>query len=113
MPAVDLEIATEDDALIARLAGPQGAVPGTLHAITSGALLAYEGPAAAAPDGTPAHVFRLEFGTPNVAATAANWLWSQLQGHVVTVSVAGQEVPMHHAALKSAMLDAVGLMQPI
>jgi hypothetical protein len=113
MPAVDFEVATEDEGLIARLAGPQGAVPDTGHAITSGALLFYEGLSRRAADGAPAHVFRLEFGTPNVAATAANWLWSQLQGHVLSVRVAGLEVPMHHAALKTALLEAAGIAQPI
>jgi hypothetical protein len=113
MPAIDLEVATEDDALIARLAGPQGAVAGAMHAVTSGALLIYEGPSDPAPDGTPAHVFRVEFGTPNVAATAANWLWSQLQGHAVSVRVEGLEVPLHHAALKAALLGAAGIAQPV
>jgi hypothetical protein len=113
MPAIDFEVATADEALIARLAGPQGAIPGAAHAITSGALLTYEGPSTGAPDGTPAHTFRVEFGTPNVAATAANWLWSQLQGHVAQVRVADLEVPIHHAALKAALLSAAGVSQPV
>jgi hypothetical protein len=113
MPAVDFEVATADDALIARLAGPQGAVPGAMHAVTSGALLVYEGPSAESAEGTPAHVFSVEFGTPNVAAAAANWLWSQLQGHVASVRVADQEVPVQHAAIKAALLDAAGVAQPI
>ena len=113
MPAIDFEVATADEALISRLAGPQGAIPGAQHAITSGALLTYEGPAAEAPDGTPAYVFSVEFGTPNVAATAANWLWSQLQGHVVQVRVDDLEVPVHHAALKAALLSAAGVPQPV
>jgi hypothetical protein len=113
MPAIDFEVATEDAALIDRLAGPTGAVPGALHAITSGALLVYEGLSRKHADGLPTHVFRVEFGTPNVAATAANWIWSQLQGHVLSVRVADEEVPMHHAALKTALLDAAGIAQPI
>ena len=113
MPAIDFEVATEDEALIARLAGAQGAVAGAMHAITSGALLVYEGLAGDDVEGAAVHVFRVEFGTPNVAATAANWLWSQLQGHVLSVRVAGEDVPMHHAALKAALLDAAGIAQPI
>jgi hypothetical protein len=113
MPAVDFEVATDDEALVARLAGPQGSVPGAAHGITSGAVLIYLGPPAKSSDGMPAHVFRVEFGTPNVAATAANWLWSQLQGHVLSVRVDGLDVPMHHAALKAALLDAAGVPQPV
>lgn len=113
MPVVAFEVATEDAMLIARLAGPQGPVPGAMHAVTSGALLVYQGLAAEAVDGTPAYLFRVEFGTPNVAATAANWLWSQLQGHVLTVRVGDLDVPVHHAAIKAALLAAAGVAQPV
>ena len=109
---VQLEIVTYDAALVALLAGPSGLVEGAAHAVTSAALLVYEG-RARDEGGTPSHLFRLEFGTPNVAATAANWLWSQLQGHGVAVRVAGLEVPLHHAALKDALLDAAGIVQAI
>ena len=113
MPAVGFEVATDDTNLIARLAGPHGPVPGAMQQVPSGALLVYEGLAERTPDGTPAHAFTLEFGTPNVAATAANWLWSQFQGHAVSVRVAGTEVPLHHAALKDALLGAAGIPQPV
>jgi hypothetical protein len=112
MAVVDLEVATADPALIARLAGPQGMVPGAAHTVHSGALLVYRGTSDRAV-GTPAYKFRVEFGTPNVAAAAANWLWSQLHGHAAELRVAGHEVPLHHAALKAAMLDAAGLPQPV
>jgi hypothetical protein len=112
MPAVDFEVATDDETLVALLAGPQGPVPGALHAITSGAVLAYKGPRAAR-GGMPEYVFLLEFGTPNVAAAAANWLWSQLHGHAVSIRVADMEVPLHHAALKDALLAAAGVAEPI
>ena len=72
MPAIDFEVATDDEALVARLAGPQGVTAGLAHEITSGAVLLYLGPSVGAADGAPAHLFRVEFGTPNVAATAAN-----------------------------------------
>jgi hypothetical protein len=113
VPAIDFEVATDDQALVSRLAGPQGVATSLAHEITSGAVLLYLGPSAGARDGAPAHVFRVEFGTSNVAATAANWLWSQLKGHVLSVRVDGLEVPLHHAALKDALLNAAGIAQPI
>ena len=114
MASVSLEVASADAGLMARLAGSAGPVPGAVHEVNSGALLVYEGrrsdPGAT---GTEAHAFQLEFGTPNVAAAAANWLWSQLHGHAAELRVAGEEVPVDHVAIKAALLNAAGLMQPV
>ena len=112
MPSVPLEIATLDGALIARLAGPGGLQPGAVHTVHSGALLEYVGPSGTSAEG-PAHEFRLEFGTPNVAAAAANWLWSTLHGHAAALRVAGEDVPIHHGAIKAALLLAVGEPVPV
>jgi hypothetical protein len=113
MPAVDLEVLTDDPALVSRLAGPQGLVAGAAQTVNSGALLIFDGPAAEGEERVAAYAFRLEFGTPNVAAAAANWLWSQLQGHAVELRVQGQEVAVHHAAIKDALLQAAGIVQPL
>jgi hypothetical protein len=114
MPSVPIEIATLDAALIARLAGPDGALPGAVHVVNSGALLEYVGPSGTGDEGAgPAHEFRLEFGTPNVAAAAANWLWSSIHGHAAALRVAGEEVPIHHGAIKAALLLAAGEQLPV
>jgi hypothetical protein len=114
MPVVPLQIATADEILVAQLFAPQAPVPGAARELNSGALLMYDG-RVGGPDaaGVVAHAFRLEFGTPNVAAVAANWLWSRLHGHAAEVRVAGAEVRLHHAALKAAMLAAAGEPQPL
>lgn len=105
MALVALEVATADPTLAPRLVA--GLRPGAAHAVTSGALLTYAGPASR-PDGegVVTYAFGLEFGTPNVAAAAANWLWSQLQGHAAELRVGGREVRLHHAAIKAALLEA-------
>jgi hypothetical protein len=54
------------------------------------------------------YAFSLEFGSDAVAAAAANWMWSQLQGHAARLRVGGEDVPVHHGAIKAAFLAAVG-----
>lgn len=114
MPVVPLEIATTDETLVAVLVGPQGLTPGSGVEISSGALLVYDGRERGRErGGAAAHAFRLEFGTPNVAAVAANWLWSRLHGHAADLRVAGMDVPLDHVAIKAALLAAAGEPQPI
>ena len=114
MPAVPIEIATADESLVALLLAPESVATGATRELSSGALLSYDGRLGAdGATGAPVHGFRLEFATPNVAAVAANWLWSQLHGHAAELRIAGAQVPMNHAAIKAALLEAAGVPQPI
>lgn len=113
MPAVPIEIATADHGLVALLLAPASVGAGATRELAGGALLSYDGPVGGAGANGAVHGFRLDFGTPNVAAVAANWLWSQLHGHAAELRVAGAPVRMNHAAIKAALLEAAGVPQPI
>jgi hypothetical protein len=106
MPSVAIEVLSADRRLASRLMGVGNLVPGARREVHSGALLVFEGDKSKRPPGSAAYAFSLEFGSEAVAAAAANWMWSQLQGHAAELRVDGEDVPVQHGAIKDALLAA-------
>lgn len=107
MPTAPLEVVTVDASVVARLMGVAAPTPGLRRQVQSGAVLLFIGPGRGEAGGG-SYELEAEYGSPNVAAALANWLWSQLHGHVSVLRVAGEEVPLQHAAIKEALLAAAG-----
>lgn len=108
MPSVGFEVRSADRRLPALLMGVGNVARGARREVHSGALLVFEGGRTNRAPRPGVYAFSIEFGSDAVAAAAANWMWSQLQGHTAQLRVGGEDVPVQHGAIKAAFLAAVG-----
>ena len=103
MPTAEFSISSVDPALPRRLLGvePQ---PATARAIHNAGVVMYRGSQQTSPSGRQRHAFSVEFGTENAAGILANWMWTALNGHVSTLEIGGDAVPVQNGAIKRALL---------
>jgi len=104
MPTVEFSIASIDPTLPRRLLGVEPR-PATAREIHNAGVVLYRGSQQASPSGRQRHAFSLEFGTENAAGILANWMWTALHGHVSTLEIGGDAVPVHNAEIKRALLN--------
>jgi hypothetical protein len=105
MPSAAFAIASIDTALPQRLLG-LAAQPGMRCEIHGAGLVLFAGTSAEPGNPLNEHRFVVEFGSANAAAVLANWLWSSLHGHVATLRVGDDDVPIQNGAIKQALLAA-------
>jgi hypothetical protein len=103
MPTAEFSIRTLDPSVPRRLLGvePRASTAREIH--RAGVLL-YRG-VDTDDRGLQRHEFVLEFTTPNEAGVVANWMWSTLHGHVSSLQIGDEEVPVQNAAIKRALLS--------
>ena len=100
-----LEIDSLDPALALDLMGTRTLTPGDWRRIQETGLLVYEGTVASPTATEPGRfAFLLYFGSDNSAALVANFLWSELHGKAVAVSIEGVPVTLTNSALKDTLL---------
>jgi hypothetical protein len=103
MPSAEFSITSLDPSLLRRLLGVTP-TPTTARQIHNAGVVMYRGSSETGMAGRQRHGFVLEFGTENAAGIVANWMWSALHGHVSSLEIGGEEVPMQNAAIKRAIL---------
>jgi len=103
MPIAEFSISSVDPTLPRRLLGvePQTATAREIH--NAGVVL-YRGSQQTNQSGRRRHTFTVEFATENSAAVLANWMWTALHAHVTTLEFGSDEVPVHNALIKRALL---------
>jgi hypothetical protein len=103
MPSAEFSITSIDPSLPRRLLGVEPR-PTTARQIHNAGVVMYRGSSTLDVAGRQRHGFVLEFGTENAAGVVANWMWSALHGHVSSLEIGGEEVPIQNAAIKRALL---------
>jgi hypothetical protein len=104
--AVNLSVVTADPEVPFRIMARRTLVPGARRYVHNGGVIVYEG--SSGEDVVPkTYDFLVQFGSQNAAALLANKLWSELQGLGVALEIEGASVPVHHAAIKDALLGAL------
>jgi hypothetical protein len=102
MPTAEFSVTTLDPSVPRRLLGVEPR-PATARQIHNAGVLVYRG-SDTDTTGVQRHGFVLEFTTPNEAGVVANWMWSTLHGHVSSLEIGGEDVPVQNAAIKRALL---------
>ena len=103
MPTVEFSIASIDPALPRRLLGVEPR-PEMAREIHHAGVVQYHGSQQTTPSDPRRHAFSVEFGTENAAGILANWMWTVLRGHVSTLEIGGDPVPVQNAEIKRALL---------
>jgi hypothetical protein len=109
MPVTNFAITSIDPGLPRRLLGVN-AEPETAREIHNAGVVLYRGASNVSVSGRMRHAFTVEFGSENAAGAVANWMWTALHGHVSTLDIGGEDVPVQNGAIKRALLvhaDAV------
>ena len=103
VPSALFSFTTVDPSMPKRLLGvdPQRSTARQIH---NAGVVVYQGCSEAGASGQRRHDFLLEFGTANAAGIVANWMWSSLHGHVASLEIGGEDVPLQNAAIKRAIL---------
>jgi hypothetical protein len=103
MPSAEFSITSLDPSLPRRLLGVEPR-PTTARQIHNAGVVMYRGSTELDAVGRKRYGFVLEFGTENAAGLVANWMWTTLHGHVSSLEIGGEEVPVQNAAIKRALL---------
>ena len=103
VPSAEFSFTSIDSSLPRRLLGVEP-VPATAREIHHVGVVTYLGHSSADAAAPQRHNFTLEFGTENAAGILANWLWNSLRGHVASLEIGGDVVPLQNAAIKRALL---------
>jgi hypothetical protein len=103
VPSAKFSFTSVDPTLPRRLLGVEPA-PATAREIHHAGVVTYLGRAETDAAARHRHTFTVEFGTENAAGILANWLWNALHGHVASLEVGGDVVPLQNAAIKRALL---------
>jgi hypothetical protein len=108
MPSTEFSITSVDPSLPKRLLGVEPA-PATARQIHNAGIVLYRGSASTDSPVRHRHLFTVEFGTENAAGMLANWMWSALNGHVASLEIGGEPVPVQNAAIKRALLTSAAV----
>lgn len=103
MPTAEFSIKSLDPSVPRRLLGAEPRLS-TARQIHHAGVLVYRG-CQTDTNGVQRHGFVLEFTTANEAGMVANWMWSTLHGHVSSLEIGGEDVPVQNAAIKRALLS--------
>jgi len=103
MPTAEFSISSIDPALPRRLLGVDPR-PASAREIHNAGVVLYRGSDQTSPSGRQRHTFSVEFGSENAAGVLANWIWTALHGHVSTLEIGGDAVPVQNALIKRALL---------
>jgi hypothetical protein len=103
MPTAEFSITSADPSLPRRLLGAEPQ-PETAREIHNAGMVLYHGSERTTASGRHRHDFSVEFGTENSAGVVANWMWTALHGHVSSLEIGGDEVPVQNGAIKRALL---------
>ena len=103
MPTAEFSFSSIDPTLPRRLLGVEPR-PATAREIHNAGVVLYRGSQQPSPSGQQRHAFSIEFGTENAAGILANWMWTALHGHVSTLEIGGDAVPVQNAEIKRALL---------
>jgi|SRR6476661_7420745 len=109
MPTAEFSISSIDPTLPRRLLGV-APLPSTAREVHNAGIVLYRGSEESSPSGRQRHTFSVEFGSENAAGVLANWIWTALHGHVSTLEIGGDAVPVQNARIKQALLThAIGI----
>src|SRR3954451_1642001 len=103
MPTAEVSICSIDPALPRRLLGVDPR-PASAREIHNAGVVLYRGSDQTSPSGRQRHTFSVEFGSENAAGVLANWIWTALHGHVSTLEIGGDAVPVQNSQIKRALL---------
>jgi hypothetical protein len=103
MPTAEFSITSIDASLPRRLLGVD-AIPATARQIHHAGVVVYHGSETTSLSGRQRHDFTVEFGTENAAGVVANWMWTALHGHVSSLAIGGDEIPVQNGAIKRALI---------
>jgi len=99
---VNVDLQTLDPTLPARIIGRTGAAPGTTRRIPGGVIVFQSALISSDPGQPSLFRFVIQFGAPRDAALVGNWLFNELIGNAVALSVAGHLIPLdHHTIIAS------------
>jgi hypothetical protein len=103
MPSTELSITSVDPSVPKRLLGvePRADMAREIH--HAGVVL-YRGCSSTDSPARQRHNFTVEFTTENAAGILANWMWTVLNGHVASLEIGGETVPVQNAAIKRALM---------
>jgi hypothetical protein len=103
MPTAEFSVTTFDPSVPRRLLGVEPR-PSTAREVHHAGVVVFRGSIDADAAGPHRYDFVLQFTTPNEAGVVANWMWSTLHGHVSSLEIGGEDVPVQNAAIKRALL---------